>query len=85
MTMQSKKAAPVPGAAPSAQNSKNTLVTKGQDAKPRRRLLAELGLSPILPNSNTARCFAKTAMGELDLTEAVAVVREKASPVQAEI
>jgi hypothetical protein len=74
---------PVPSAAPSAQNSTNTLMTEGQDAKPRKRLLAELGLSPILPNTNTARCFAKPAMGELDLTASVAVVRERANAVQA--
>src|SRR5271154_1027468 len=69
MTIQSKKAVPVTDAAPSAENSKSTLVAKGQDTKPRKRLLAELGLSPILPNANTARCFPKTAIGDLDLTE----------------
>jgi hypothetical protein len=81
VTIRSKKAAPVADGAPSTHNSKNTLVAKGQDTKPRRRLLAELGLSPILPNTNTARCFAKTTMGDLDLTESVAVMREKASAV----
>jgi hypothetical protein len=83
VTIQSKKAAPVAGGAPSAENSKSTLVTKGHDDKPRERLLAELGLSAILPSTTTARMFAKATFGELDLTEAVAVVREKASAVQA--
>jgi hypothetical protein len=73
----------VTGGAPSAQNSKNTLVTEGQQGKRRERLLAESGLSTILPNTNTARIFAKHTFGELDLTESVAVVREKASAVQA--
>jgi hypothetical protein len=80
-TIQSKKAAPVTSGAPSAQNSKNTLITEGQQAKPRKRLLAELGLSAILPSTTTARTFAKAAFGELDLTESVAVMREKASAV----
>jgi hypothetical protein len=83
VTIQSKKSVPIPDTPSSAENSKDTLVTKGQDNKPRGRLLAELGLSSILPNTNTARCFAKTAMGELDLTASVAGVREKASAVQA--
>jgi hypothetical protein len=30
-------------------------------------LLAELGLSSILPNASTARTFAKAGIGELDL------------------
>jgi hypothetical protein len=60
VTIESKKATLVPGgAAPPAQNSKNTLVTKGQDTKPRNRLLAELGLSAILSNTTTAQMFVK--------------------------
>jgi hypothetical protein len=82
VTIESKKATLVPGgAAPPAQNSKNTLVTKGQDTKPRNRLLAELGLSAILPNTTTAQMFVKATVGELDLTESVGVMREKASAV----
>jgi hypothetical protein len=71
MTIQSKKAVPVTDTAPSAENSENTLVAKGQDTKPRKRLLAELGLSPILPNANTARCFAKTAIDSIPRTIAI--------------
>ena len=81
MTLQSKKAAPVTGGAPPAENSNNTLVTEGQDTKPRGRLLAELGLSAILSNTTTARMFVKATVGELDLTESAGVMREKASAV----
>jgi hypothetical protein len=83
VTIQSKKAAPGSGGAPSAQNSKNTLVTEGQQGKPHERILAELGLSAILLNTTTARIFAKATFGELDLTESVGVMREKARAVQA--
>ena len=69
VTIQPKKEAPVTGGAPSAENSKNTLVAEGQQGKPRERMLAELGLSAILANTSTARSFAKAAFGELDLTD----------------
>ena len=65
----SKKEAPVTGGAPSAENSKNTLVAEGQQGKPRERMLAELGLSAILSNTTTARMFVKATVGDLDLTE----------------
>jgi hypothetical protein len=64
-------------------NDKNTLNIRDLAAKPRARLLAELGLSPILANTNTTRSFAKYTAGELDITEAVAVMREKAGAVTA--
>ena len=83
MTLQSKTAAPVTGGAPPAENSNNTLVTEGQDTKPRGRLLAELGLSAILSNTTTARMFVKATVGDLDLTESAGVMREKASAVRA--
>lgn len=85
MTTQSNKSASAAGmTSPSpAANSKNTLVTKGQDDKSRERLLAELGLSPIVANTNTTRVFAKATAGELDITEAFTVMGEKASVVRA--
>jgi hypothetical protein len=46
-------------------------------------LLAELGLSPVLANTQTTRVFAKATTGDLDVTEAFAVMGEKASAVQA--
>jgi hypothetical protein len=80
VTIQPKKEAPVTGGAPSAE-TKNTLVTEGQHGKPRERLMAELGLSAILSNTTTAQMFVKATVGELDLTESVGVMREKASAV----
>ena len=52
---------------------RNTLLTEHQEGRSRERLLAELGLSSILPNANTAQTFAKGGIGELDLTESVAL------------
>jgi hypothetical protein len=62
---------------------RNTLLTEHQEGRSRERLLAELGLSSILPNANTARTFAKGGIGELDLTESVGVVRSATQAVQA--
>jgi hypothetical protein len=59
------------------------VTTSEQEDKPRKRLLAELGLSSILPNVNTARSFSKGAFGELDLTESATVMSERVSAVQA--
>lgn len=63
-------------------NPKNNLVIKDHAGKSRDQLMAELGLSSIVPNANTARGFAEGVAGELDLTETVAVVRRVASAVQ---
>src|SRR5690242_10573637 len=82
MTTQPKKAAPAVDKTPATSGMKNTLTIDADNKKPRVRLLAELGLSSILPNTNTARIFAKATAGELDLTEAVAVMRQKANAVQ---
>jgi hypothetical protein len=81
VTTQPKKAAAT-GESPK-DNPKNTLNLKDQSTKSRERLMAELGLSAVVPNTSTARAFARPTVGELDLTESVAVVREKVSAVQA--
>ena len=62
---------------------RNTLLTEHQEGRSRERLLAELGLSSILPNANTAQTFAKGGIGELDLTESLDVVRNASQAVQA--
>jgi hypothetical protein len=62
---------------------RNALLTEHQEGRSRERLVAELGLSSILPNANTARTFAKGGIGELDLTESVGVVRNATQAVQA--
>lgn len=82
VTTKAKKVEPTTGSTPPGLNPKNTLTVEGQDTKPRARLLAELGLSSVVPNTSTARTFAKATTGELDLTESVAVMREKVSAVQ---
>lgn len=83
MTTQPKKAAQDTSETPPKENSKNILNLQDQDTKPRARLLAELGLSAVLANTMTTRTFAKAAAGELDITEAFAVMNEKTRAVQA--
>lgn len=60
----------------------NSLTVNEKDGKSRDRLMAEVGLSAIVANTNTARAFGKGSFGELDLTESVAVMREKAAKVR---
>ena len=83
VTTTSNKSAPATGRTPSVPNPKNTLNIKGQADKPPERSLAELGLSPILANTNTVRIFSKVTAGELDITEAFTVMGEKATAVRA--
>jgi hypothetical protein len=80
---QRKRALPTSGQAPENPAAKATLLTKEQEGKTPERILAELALSPILPNANIVRIFGKVTIGELDLIEAAAVMREKASAVHA--
>jgi hypothetical protein len=82
VTNQPRNAATT-GEPPAKDNSKNTLNIRHQSTKSRERLMAELGLSAVVPNTSTARAFSRQTVGELDLTESVAVVREKVSAVQA--
>ncbi|QIF09192.1 hypothetical protein G5A69_09840 [Ralstonia mannitolilytica] len=51
--------------------------------KRRERLLAEVGLSPVIGNAQTARTFAHGTVGELGLQEVTNVMREKVGKVQA--
>ena len=83
MTTKGPRAGPANDKAQAAANSKNTLLTREHEGKSKDRVVAELGLSSILPNANTARTYLKAGFGEIDLTESVAVVREKVNAVQA--
>jgi hypothetical protein len=83
VTTQRKKASPASGNTSEEPAAKATLLTKEQEGKRRERILAELALSPTLANANLVRIFGKTTIGELDLIEAAAVMREKASAVHA--
>ena len=77
MTTKATKAGPTNNKAQAAPNSKNTLLTREHEGKSKDRVVAELGLSSILPNTNTARTYAKASFGEIDLTESVGVMAEK--------
>ncbi|HEY2883922.1 MAG TPA: hypothetical protein VGJ08_01750 [Rhizomicrobium sp.] len=61
--------------------SKNTLALREGDATSRERQKADHALSGIVANANTARAFGQIPFGELDLTSAVDVLKEKASAV----
>jgi hypothetical protein len=74
MTAKKKTASP---AKPSANTLQITL-----DGKSQERKMAELGLSAPTLNTVTATIYAKGHMGELDLTEAISVMREKVDKVK---
>jgi hypothetical protein len=64
-------------------NAANTLTAEQPEGKPTERVLAEYGLSSIVPNTCTARAFAKGSFGELDLTESVRAMTDHTRAVQA--
>ena len=61
----------------------NTLTVKAPIGKSRERAMAEVAMSPIIVNAATARTFAAGTLGTIDITAAVAVMREKAEKAQA--
>lgn len=63
--------------------SPNVLTIVKEKDKSQERQFAELGLSPTALNTMTARTFSQWGMGEIDITEAVSVMREKADKVKA--
>ena len=64
-------------------SDKNTLAIKYDKEKSEGRNFAEAGLSTAVLNSVTASNFTKSFVGEIGLTEAVAVMKEKVSKVKA--
>lgn len=74
--MATKKTKPAPDAATS-----NTLQIKQEQGKSKERQFAEIGLSPTALNTMTARIFSQGGMGEIDITEAVSVMRDKVGKV----
>ena len=58
-------------------------MTKQQEAKPRQRIMAELGLSSVVPNVTTVRRYASATFGELDLPASIAVMSEQVAAVRA--
>ena len=63
-------------------NPKNLIVTE-EPGKSRERKLAEIQLLPTFLNTLTAQSFLKSIAGEVDLTEAVDVMREKSDKILA--
>lgn len=60
----------------------NVLQVVEEKDKTRERLLAEVGFSPCGANANTARTYALDFAGELHITDAIAVMQDKAAKVQ---
>ena len=52
------------------------------DGKSRERQIAELVLTSAVVNANKAITFGEGSFGEIDLTEAVSIMRELASKVK---
>ena len=65
------------------QHDKSALVVHSEKGKSEQRQLAEVKLSPNILNTLTTETYAKSVMGEIDFTEAVAVMEEKTAKVVA--
>jgi hypothetical protein len=74
-TSTPKPKAPKPGQA------SNTEVTTQEGESPARRA-AQLGLSPVIVGTLTAATFAQSAVGKIDINEAVIVARERVDRVR---
>lgn len=62
---------------------KNTLHITNDKEKTKERQLAEVSLSPAVLNGFTARTFAQGAMGEISISDAVSVMKDKVKQVNA--
>ena len=70
----------VPKEMPAKADNKNALIIEAEADKSK---LAEIGLSATTLNAVTASSFTEGVIGEIDLSEAVAVMEEKVSKVGA--
>lgn len=61
----------------------NNLIVTEEIGKSRERKLTETQLSPTILNALTTQSFLKSLAGEVDLTEAVEVMREKSDKILA--
>ncbi len=59
----------------------STLNIQGEKGKSEERKLAEVQLSPAILNTIATQSFLKTFAGEVDLTEAVTVMKEKSGKI----
>lgn len=82
MTTKKTKATSSKQDAPKASNPNQLRITKEQ-GKSQERQFAEIGLSPTALNTLTACNFSKGCMGEIDITEAVSVMRDKVAKINA--
>ena len=64
-------------------SEKNILQIQQEKDKTQNRQFAEIGLSPSVLNTFTAIAYAKGAMGEISITDAVAVMKDKVKQVNA--
>ena len=62
-------------------SSTNTLTVVEDKEKSQKRQLAEIGLSCVASNMLTALKYAKGSFGELDITDSMAVMRERIAKV----
>lgn len=60
----------------------NTIKVIEEEGESKEHQIARLGLSPTVAAAVTATKFAKGAVGEMDLTETVAVVRDRVRKVK---
>lgn len=60
----------------------NTLTIKQEEGKSDALLMAEIGLSALAVNANTARIFAQGSFGAIGLDQSIDVFRRKAANVQ---
>lgn len=58
-----------------------TLNIKNDKGKSDQRTMAEVQLSPTILNTVTTQCLTKSIIGEVDLTEAVDVMKEKSDKI----
>jgi hypothetical protein len=68
---------------PPAKRNANTLQVANDVGKSKERKLAEVKLSAETANAITACSYRKSSMGEIELTEAISVMRENVSKVNA--
>ncbi|SEQ22529.1 hypothetical protein [Nitrosomonas ureae] len=65
----------------SLKQNTQTLYIKDDSNKSHQRKIAETHLSPAILNTIAAECFTKIAIGEVDLAEAVEVMKEKSEKI----
>ena len=61
----------------------NTLMLQAEKGESKEQQLAKVKLSSVVLNTLTASAFVKSSMGEVDLTTAIDVVKEKANKITA--